>query len=75
MNNINTSLRQHHTHEVVHFKINCQISSELIAYYVMSVCANEYKKRICYRDNIQAVAVIWEFNDYLVWWGQICKSF
>lgn len=44
MNNINTRHSEHQTHEVVHHKINCQISSDLIAYYVMSVRTNEYKK-------------------------------
>lgn len=32
------------THEVVYHKINCQISSDLIAYCVTSVHTNEYKK-------------------------------
>ena len=44
MNNINSKLSGRQTHEVDHHKINCQISSDLIAYYVMSVRANEYKK-------------------------------
>ncbi len=44
MNNINTRHSEHQTHEVVHHKINCQISSDLIPYYVMSVPADEYKK-------------------------------
>lgn len=31
-------------HEDVRRKMNCQISTDLIAYYVMSECADEYKK-------------------------------
>lgn len=39
--------------------ITKQISSDLIAYYVMSVQTNEYKKKTtCYSYNILAVAVI-----------------
>lgn len=40
--------------------ITKQISSDLIAYYVMSVQTNEYekKKTTCYSYNILTVAVI-----------------
>lgn len=37
MNNINAGRGERQTHEVVHHGINCQISPDLIAYYVMSV--------------------------------------
>lgn len=48
MNNINNGRSKCRTHEAIHHaQINCQISSDLIAYYVMSVHADEYK-----RDNV-----------------------
>lgn len=70
MNNINARHGEHRTHKAVHHKINCQISSDLIAYYVMSVCANEYKKdnMLQYICNTQAAAIIRApSNDYVVW--------
>lgn len=76
MNNINARDGEYQTHEVVHHKINCQISSDLIAYYVMSVHTNEYKK-----DNMLYLQYTGRggnstpvFNDY-VCGGHICKSF